>query len=229
MKMVVRSLLMAVMFLAASIACASVYNLDQSSGWTKCTSCSTGDLSYGWFQQYVNPYSLDGKGMKFYLGGSTPYRNSLWYKGVGGTTATNLVYDLYFYITQPNYSEALEFDINQYVGGKAYIFGHQCSPKWSAQWDVWDPYHGSWVHTGISCPVFPAYKWNHVTIQVQRTSDQKLHYVSITFNGVTHYVNKYLTPTGSSWYGLSVDFQMDGDFAQHNYATWLDKIGLTYW
>ncbi len=228
MRVVGKCILMAMVTLAASVACASVYNLDQLSGWQKC-SCPSPDTSYGWFQQYVNPYSMDGKGMKFYLSGSTPYRNALWYKGVGGTTATHLVYDLYFYITQPNNSEALEFDINQYVGGKAYIFGHQCSPKWSKDWDVWNPYNGSWVHTGISCPVFPAYKWNHVTIQVERTSDQKLHYVSITYNGVTHYVNKYMTPKGSSWYGLSVDFQMDGDSAQHAYATWLDKVNLTYW
>ena len=215
--------------MAAAWTASAATNLEKQSGWQKCTSCSSVDVAPGSFQQYVNPPSMDGSSMKFNLGGSTPYRNSLWYKGIGGTTATHLIYDLYFYITQPNNSEALEFDVNQYVGGHAYVFGHQCSPKWSHDWDVWDGAHHQWLHTGIACPVFPAYKWNHVTIEVARTSSNQLHYVAITFNGAKHYVNKYVTAPGSSWYGLSVDFQMDGDYAQHGYSTWLNKVNLNYY
>ncbi len=227
-RFAVQCMLVLAVTLAASLAGASVYSLEKQSGWAKC-SCPTPDTAPGSYQQWINSPSLDGSSMKLSLSGTTPYRNSLWYKGIGGTTAQHFTFDLYFYITQPGYSEALEFDINQYVGGKAYIFAHQCSPKWSYNWDVWDPYNHTWVHTGISCPTFPAYKWNHVVIQVERTWDQKLHYVSITFNGVTHYVNKYMTPTNTSWYGLSVDFQMDGDYAQHDYSTWLNKVNLSYW
>jgi hypothetical protein len=204
-------------------------NIDQQSGWLKCTSCGWGDMSAGYMSQWVHTPSMDGNGMQFALQGTGSYRNALWYKGLGGTNATHLVYDLYFYITQPNLSEALEFDINQYVGGRAYVFGHQCSPKASHTWDVYDKPNNRWVSTGISCPVFPGYTWNHVTLEVERTWDQKLHYISITYNGTKHYVNKYISSTASSWYGLSVDVQLDGDYAQHNYSTWVDKMNLSSW
>ncbi len=204
-------------------------NLDQQTGWEKCTNCSALDLSPGVMYQWVKSPSMDGNSMQFLLQGSTPYRNALWGKGLGGTTAQHFVYDLYFYLTQPQLSEALEFDINQYVGGRGYIFGHQCSPKSSHTWDVYDHPNDRWVSTGVACPVFPAYKWNHVQLEVERTWDQKLHFVAITYNGVKSYVNKYIGSTSSNWYGLSVDVQLDGDYAQHNYSTWADKINLYSW
>ena len=151
------------------------------------------------------------------------------YKGFGPNSAHHFTYDVYFYLTNPNFSEALEFDLNQYIGGKQYIFGHQCSPKWSKTWDTWNQSTGHWESTGIPCPVFSAYKWNHVVIEVERTGDNQLHYVAITYNGVKSYVNRYRAPTGTAWNGFSVDFQMDGDYAQNDYATWLDKMNINYW
>ncbi len=167
--------------------------------------------------------------MKFFIGGSTPYTNALWYKGFGPNSSSHFVYDVYFYMTTPNYSEALEFDINQYINGKKYIFGHQCSPKWSGTWDTWNQNTGHWESTGIACPVFQAYKWNHVQVEVERTSGSQLHYVAITYNGVKNYVNRYRYPSYTSWNGFSIDFQMDGDYAQHDYYTWLDKLNVNYW
>ncbi len=207
----------------------TLYDLDHKWGWTKCTSCSAVDLAPSWYSQNQGSPSMDGRSMKFHLGGTTPYRNSLWYKNLGYIGASNFAYDLYFYIKNPSASMALEFDINQYIGGKAYVFGHQCSPKWSHTWDIYDKYNRRWVSTGINCPVFPAYKWNHVRLEVQRTWDKKLRYVSITYNGVKHYVNKYIASTGSAWNGVSVDYQMDGDKYQTDYDTWLEKVKLTHW
>ena len=42
-------------------------------------------------------------------------------------TATNLKYDLYFYLTNPTAIQALEFDSNQADGKHHFIFGTQCS------------------------------------------------------------------------------------------------------
>ncbi len=207
-------------------------NVDQLSGWQVCSNCagaSGQQDALSSFSQFQASPSMDGKSMKFWIGGTTPYRNALWYKGFGPNSSQHFVFDVYFYLTNPNYSQALEFDLNQYIGGKQYIFAHQCSPRWSGTWDTWNQVTGHWESTGIACPVFQAYKWNHVQIEVERTSGSQLHYVAITYNGVKSYVNRYRNPTGTSWNGFSIDFQMDGDYAQHDYSTWLDKVNVNYW
>lgn len=208
------------------------YAVDQMSGWQVCTACAgvvgVPDATSSFAQNQVSP-SMDSKSMKFSIGGTTPYRNALWYKGFGANSSSHFVFDTYFYLTTPNYSEALEFDLNQYINGRKYIWGHQCSPKWSGTWDTWNQSTGHWESTGIPCPVFPAYKWNHVIIEVERTPDNQLHFVSITYNGVKKYVNRYRASTGTSWNGFSIDFQMDGDSAQHDYSAWLDKLNVSRW
>lgn len=218
---------------AAASAQTSFWNVDQKSGWQKCSNCAgyAGDQdAYGYFNQYVSPYAMDGKAMKFFLGGTTPYRNALWHVNLNsGTSARHFIYDVYFYITNPGASMALEWDLNLYYGGKAYIFGVQCNVKSSHTWDVWDPYNGHWRSTGISCPVFPGYKWNHVVEEFERTTDGHLRFVAITYNGVKHYVNKYYWPKSTSWKGLGIDYQMDGDSHQTDYSTWLDKVNVKYW
>ena len=217
---------------SASSSGSTYSNVDQMSGWQVCSNCAGAsgqqDASSS-FSQFQGSPSMDGKSMKFSIGGTTPYRNALWYKGFGPNGGHHFVYDVYFYVTNPNYAEALEFDINQYTGGKQYIFGHQCSPKWSKTWDTWNQVTGHWESTGIACPVFQAYKWNHVQIEVERTASSQLHFVSITYNGVKSYVNRYRYPTASSWNGFSIDYQMDGDSAQNDYSTWLDNLNVNSW
>lgn len=206
--------------------------VDQMSGWQVCSACAgvvgVPDAT-SWFNQGVASPSMDGKSMQFFIGGDTAYRNALWYRGFGPNDSRHFVFDVYFYLTNPDYSQALEFDINQYINGKQYIFAHQCSPRWSKTWDTWNQVTGHWESTGIACPVFPAYKWNHVVIEVERTTDNQLHYVSITYNGVKNYVNRYRQSTATAWNGFSIDFQMDGDYAQHDYSAWLDKLNVSYW
>jgi hypothetical protein len=50
-------------------------------------------------------------------------------------------------------------------------------------------------------------------------------------NGVTAYVNEtslpYTVPT--SWYGIDVNYQMDGNKTQASNTTYLDNLTLTYW
>lgn len=231
MRNVVVFVIVAVSALAAS-AQTTTPNVDQKSGWQACTSCagSSGQTdAVNSFAQFQSSPSMDGKSMTFSIGGTTPYRNALWHVALGATTAHHFIYDVYFYIKNPAASMALEWDLNQYIGGKAYIFGVQCNVQSSHTWDVWDPYYGHWRSTGISCPQFPSYKWNHVVEEFERTTDNRLHFVAITYNGVKHYVNKYYYPHGTSWYGMGIDYQMDGNSSQTNYSTWLDKINVTQW
>ncbi len=210
----------------------SYNNVDQMSGWAVCTNCagySGQQDAPSSFAQFQGSPSMDGASMKFSIGGTTPYSNALWHRGFGANGYNHFVYDVYFYITNPSAAEALEFDINLYRNGKQYIFGHQCSPKWSHTWDTWNQYTGHWETTGIACPTFTGYKWNHVQIEVERTWDSQLHYVAITYNGVKNYVNRYRQPTGTSWNGFSIDYQMDGDGSQTDYSTWLDKLNVYQW
>jgi hypothetical protein len=64
---------------------------------------------------------------------------------------------------------------------------------------------------------------------VQRTSDNKLWYQTITLNGVTNNINHYYDPgPAPGWYGVTVNYQMDGNSKQAAYSTYLDNFSLTY-
>ncbi len=122
----------------------------------------------------------------------------------------------------------LEFDINQYFDGMGFTWGHQCNLGNGHQFDIWDNVHAHWIHTGVPCN--PASNsWNHLTLAVERTSDNQLRYHSITLNGTTTVLDWYYPPFScGNWYGVSVNFQEDGNSQQSAYSIYLDKFSLTY-
>jgi len=64
---------------------------------------------------------------------------------------------------------------------------------------------------------------------VQRTSDDQLLFQSITLNGNKSTLNYSESPTSTSWYGITVNYQMDGNASQQQYSIWLDSLNFTYW
>jgi len=113
------------------------------------------------------------------------------------------------------------------VGGKSFIWGHECRVASGHQWDIWNNAANAWVPTGIPC--YPRSKsWNRLTIQVQRTPDNRLLYQSITLNGQTTNLYKYDNPTGSSWNGITINYQLDGNIKQQPYTVLLDNLDFTY-
>jgi hypothetical protein len=56
-------------------------------------------------------------------------------------------------------------------------------------------------------------------------------YSSITLNGVTTPINMTFAPRSlsPSWYGVTVDYQMDMDKNAAANTTYLDNLTLTYW
>jgi len=70
---------------------------------------------------------------------------------------------------------------------------------------------------------------NHLTIQVQRTSDDHLLFQTITLNGQTSTLNYEEDPGSTGWRGITINYQQDGDYAQHPYSVWLDQLNFTYW
>lgn len=211
---------------------ATKVDIDQMTGWQSCGACAgaggNGPVPvFSMVQNQASP-SMDGKSAKFSISGTQPYSDALWWKQLGAAdTATNLKYDVYFYITNPGVSQALEFDNNQANGKMRWIYGTQCNIK-GGHWDVWGNAAGNWISTGIACSAPTAFKWHHLTWEFKRTATT-VTFVGFTYDGVTHYVNRTYPARASSVHELNVAFQMDGDSAMHAYSTWLDKVSLTYW
>lgn len=212
----------------------TISNIDQIGGWQSCTVCAgigaNGPVAqYSMTQGRVDP-SMDGSSAEFWIGGNTPYADALWWKQLGGNNAVhNFVYDLYFYLKAPQYAQALEFDVNQSVGGKKYIMGVQCDIRNDRQWEVWDGLAKTWRGTGVACTVPAAYTWNHLIEEFKRDDNGNVTFVAITLNGQKHYINRTYGSIASGVSEINTAFQMDGDYAQHAFSTWLDKVTLSYW
>lgn len=73
--------------------------------------------------------------------------------------------------------------------------------------------------------------WNHLTIHAQRKSDNTFVYQSIDLDGMNYALNISYSPrTGpSSWWGVTVNYQMDGDSTPDSNTTYLDNFSLAYW
>jgi hypothetical protein len=229
-------------------------NLDQQGGWTGyaleptayaiCSSCKAGGPQTTWSRWTgIKSPSLSGNSTQHNIGGQTKFSDVLWNNHLIGDFSSqglpdqnhtlapslhNFIYDVYFFGNNMPASQALEFDINQFVGGKSFIWGHECRIAGGHQWDIWDNQKQAWHPTGIACnPLNNA--WNHLTIQVQRTSDNHLVFQSIALNGQKSTLNYYESPTSTGWYGVTVNYQQDGNVNQQAYPIWLDKFNFTYW
>ena len=193
----------------------------------------------------VKSPSLTGNATQFNISGTTPYSDVLWENPLMGQFTTqgisdldrtlvpslhNFTYDAYFYLPDTKVTQAMEFDINMFLNSVGMTWGTQCRIEGGNEWDVWDNVNAIWKPTGVACnPVQGA--WNHVTINVQREPDNTLRYESITLNGVTANINQTFKPftVPSSWYGITVNYQMDGDYREASYSSYLDKFSFMYW
>jgi hypothetical protein len=206
-----------------------------------CTDCGPG-ITWSIKQHQSSP-SMSGNSTEFSIGGTHPYADVLFTIPLIGTHSSqgmpdsdhkiipnlhNFTYDLYFYGSNLSASQVLEFDINQFFNGMGFIYGHQCNLGGGHQWDIWDNVNKHWIHTGIACnPVSNG--WNHLTIEVERTSGNELLYKTITLNGTTATVNKtYPHYNCGNWYGVGVNYQLDGNSKQTAYSTYVDKFTFTY-
>ncbi len=194
-------------------------------------------------EQQVSSPSMSGDSAQMDIGGQTAFSDILWNNHLIGDFSSqgapdpdhsvvaslhNFTYDVYFYPTDVSVSQALEFDINQFVGGQSYIWGHECRIAGGNEWDIWDNQNQAWIPTGVPCnPTNNA--WNHVTIQVQRTDQNQLLFQSITLNGKTSVINHTENPTSSNWHGITINYQQDGNRSQQAYSVWLDNLTFSYW
>jgi hypothetical protein len=230
----------------------SFSNLQRSGGWGQyaqgppnfvdCSPSPCDGISFG-MTPGINSPSLSGDSTEYEIGSGTPYTDVLFNNHLIGNgssqglpdsdktlipTLHNFVYDVYFYGTNLNAAEALEFDINQFTNGLSFIWGHECRVAGGNEWDIWDNQSGHWVATGVPC--YPkSNDWNHLVIQVERTSNNQLLYQSISLNGQQYDLNATYAPTSTSWYGVTINYQMDGNSAQTPYSVYLDNLTFKYW
>lgn len=231
----------------------SFSNLQQSVGWADygqgppdfidCSPSPCDGITFSMEQGITSP-SLSGSSSEFNLGGTADYTDALFNNHLIGAfssqglpdnnhtlvpTLNTFTYDVYFYATNLELSQAVEFDINQFFNSMGFIWGHECRIAGGNEWDVWDNVNAHWVPTGVPC--YPlSNSWNHVTIQVQRTSSDQLVYKSITLNGVTSTLNDYYAvgTAPSNWYGITINYQMDGNYEQSPYSVYLDQLTFSY-
>jgi hypothetical protein len=238
---------------AASSSGRTFYNLQSQKGWSGyallppswgiCPTCSsTGpELMWSWTPNISSP-SLDGLSTKsVYGGGTVQWGDVLWNNHLVGSfssqalsdynhtlvpTLHNFTYDVHFWVKDASVSQALEFDINQFTGGQSFIWGHECRVAGGHEWDVYDNVHHKWLPTGVPCnPLSGA--WNHLVISVQRTANNQLLYKSITLNGSTATLNHYEAPGTTSWNGVTINYQLDGNRTGTPYVVYLDKLNFT--
>jgi hypothetical protein len=217
----------------------TVYDIQSQGGWGDCTVCAgangSGPSADYSMDQWQGSPSLDGKSTKFSIWGGHPYADVLWWKSLTSQgqnlDAHHFIYDTYFYLNNSGAVQSLEFDINQFVNGHSLIFGTQCNVLDGNSWDIWDNQGSRWVSTGVWCGAPSAYTWHHVTVEVERASDggDWLHYVAITLDGDKHYIDRWYPPASTDWRGVTVNFQMDGNWQEASYSVWLDKLTFSYW
>ena len=212
--------------------------------WGICAACKPSGPGTTWFMgQNVSSPSISGSAAKFSIGGTSKYTDVLWNNHLVGDFSShgkpdsdhsvaagthNFVYDVYFFGADLPVSQALEFDINLFVNGKSYIWGHECRIAGGHEWDIWDNQGTKWHATGVPChPNNNA--WNHLVLKAKRTSDDHLLFQSITLNGYTANLNYYESPTPTNWHGITLNYQMDGNVSQQDYSFYLDRLNFSYW
>lgn len=230
----------------------SFTNLQNSVGWSSagqgppnfvnCSPSPCDGITFSMEQGIKSP-SMSGESAQFDVGGTAAYSDAFFNNHLIGDLSSqgmpdanhtlvptyhSFTYDVYFYGTNLALSQAVEFDMNQFFNNIGYIWGHECRIAGGNEWDIWDNINAHWIPTGVPC--YPnSNAWNHVTIQVQRTSSNQLWYQSITLNGVTTTVNQYYNPAPTpGWYGITVNYQEDGNSQQSPYTVYLDELTFTY-
>src|SRR5579864_6564599 len=100
-----------VAFASAMAFSQSTYsNINNLSGWQSCGSCAgsggTGPNTPRSLTLHISSPSLDGNSARFSIAPTQAFANALWWKQLGGTSATNFIYDFQIYIKNPSASQA---------------------------------------------------------------------------------------------------------------------------
>ncbi len=209
-------------------------NIQDRPNWVSCSAvianstCAAGlGVAESTLSLHQTAPSLDGSAAKFSLGGAHAYSNELyWIPLGGGDNVSHFTYDLWFYISDGNAPQSLEFDVNQAFGGTRWTWGTQCDFNDTHHWDIWDPLNEVWKPTSIPCNHFPSNTWIHLIWHFERIGNQ-VHYIDLSVADQSYSVDTYYTAQ-PNWTQEEIDiaFQMDGNYQQQPYSVWLDEVNL---
>jgi len=209
----------------------AVAQIQRMSGWDSCSACAgkygdgpgtSHDMATG-----INSPSISGSSAKFWVGG-TPWGAALWWHDLGGQDdVTNFRYDLDFYTESLGAAQALEFDMNQNVGGKRYIYGTECDFRNTGTWRVWNSPAAAWVSTGIGCSQPDPGTWHHLTWEFARSGGQ-VHFIAVALDGDWHDVGRSFDAIGGGGSGLDVAFQVDLTGGGGDVTVWLDNVNVAW-
>jgi hypothetical protein len=213
----------------------TISNIEKMSGWQSCSACAGpgghgANVPHG-IAQHVKSPSLDGSSTQYWLGGSHPYSNALFFKPLGGRNgATHFIMDFNFWIGNASVAQGLEMDIFYARNGKKNFFLTECDSRgtYSGTWQVSNAVIDRWQHTGLPCHV-RSYAWNHVTLEFYRQPDGNTRFVSVSMNGSKQYVNRTYPAKKDGSFQMNAAIQLDGDNAQHDYSVFADKMKITYY
>lgn len=230
----------------------TLYNVQSASGWNQwgelppvyaiCSQCN--GISWS-MSPHIRSTSLTGNATQFSTWGSQPYADVLWsypFLGQGAPaqladndhkllpTLHNFQMDMQIYPTNFAVTQDLELDINMFMGGVGMEWGTECNHLADGVWDLWDNVLAIWVPTNVPCKLNNK-AWNHVVLQVQRQPNNDLLYQTLAVNGVTYQLNRTVAPfpVDKGWWGMNVNFQMDGDVHQTPNTYYVDQMNVTYW
>jgi hypothetical protein len=214
-------------------------HIEDHKPWDHCTACAAHPdkqhppLASWDFQQFQHTPSQDGSSVKFGISGNAPYANALHITKFGPhSDKHNFIYEFDVYASPESLkAQNLEFDLFQGVKGRQYMFGIQCNYS-KGVWQGWNGPAIEWVNfPQAPCKKFPANTWTHVKWQLERTSDNKLHYVSVTVGNTTWKVDSYQPSVGSSGWAdvLGIQMQQDLNGNADDYAIWVDQIKVWAW
>ena len=234
-----------VMLCSAAAWSATKYSkLEDSQSWSSCVACAGGksnNASIATSGFHESP-SRDGSSRDFWMSGGA-FSNALWWHKIGkNNTAKNFSFDFWLKVaSNTSAAQAFEFDAFQFISGRRYMFGTQCSYG-TGVWDIWDSGAWRWVHTNVPCKRFVPNVWYHITMTFHRTGDKYTHYDKLTIvqlnssyavvANTTYSFNKAL-PSGWNPDGWSdtvgVQFQMDIGKNGADMQEWVDQVSLTAW
>ncbi|MGO9519101.1 MAG: hypothetical protein ACLPND_18875 [Candidatus Korobacteraceae bacterium] len=209
-------------------------HLEKGGNWQSCNSpacAGGGGKGTYWLAQNQSSPSQDGSSMEFFNSGV--WTNALFWQYLGPKDdVSNFLWDFYFYLDDSSQTatQALEFDMFQFVNGYNYMMGSECDYG-RGVWDSWDEASNKWIHTSIPCKKFTSNTWHH--IQWYITADQKKHqytYITLVIDGNPKSLNVTGNARDLGWVDqMGVQWQLDVNATGQGYHEWVDQATLTVW
>lgn len=213
-------------------------HIEDHKPWDHCSACAAHPANQhpplaSWdFEQFQHTPSLDGSSVKFGISGTASYANVLHITKFGPhSDKKNFIYEFNVFASPESLkAQNLEFDLFQGVSGRQYMFGIQCNYS-KGVWQGWNGPAIAWVNfPQAPCKKFQPGTWTHVKWQLERTSDNKLHYISVTVGNTTWKVDSYQPSIASGWADvLGIQMQQDLNVHADDYAIWVDQIKVWAW